>query len=172
MLGFFTKKRVFTLIKLERSKSVRRNKSFTIIELLVVLAIIALLVSVLVVSFGRPKLEANDTKRKVEIEQIMKAMELCYDDSDCGAEANQYISTTGGPNAVSVIDPYLLQVPTDPTDSPPYQYTWIDNSGLSPINKYCVYTKLQAPATDTWIAASHQGIRIDLDTEPSTIDCW
>ncbi|GAI45487.1 unnamed protein product, partial [marine sediment metagenome] len=52
MLGFFTKKQGFTLIELERSKSVRRNESFTLIELLVVLAIIGLLISVIVVSFG------------------------------------------------------------------------------------------------------------------------
>ncbi len=155
MPGFFTKKRGFTLI-----------------ELLVVLAIIALLISVIVVSFGKPKKQANDAKRKVDIEQIMKAMDLCYNDSDCGA--GQYISTAGGPNAVPAIGTYMPSVPSDPVDSSPYQYTWIDNSGLSPVNKYCVYTKLQALDTDTWIAASHKGARMDLITDPFTVgvECW
>jgi len=158
MLGFFTKKQGLTLI-----------------ELLVVLAIVGLLISVFMVSFfGKPKKQANDAKRTVDIQQILKAMDLCYDDSDCGAGDNQYISTTGGANAVTTIGTYFPSVPTDPVDSPPYQYTWIDNSGLSPVDKYCVYTKLEAPATDTWIAASHKGIRMDLTTDPSTvgIDCW
>ena len=157
MPGFFTKKQGLTLI-----------------ELLVVLAIVGLLISVLVVSIGRPKKQANDAKRKVDIEQIMKAMDLCYDDSNCGAGTNQYISTTGGANAVTAIGTYLPQVPIDPVDSSPHQYAWINNSGLPLIDKYCVYTKLEAPATDTWIAASHQGIRADLTTDPSTVgvDCW
>ena len=101
-------------------------------------------------------------------------MDLCYDDSNCGPGAYQYSSTTGGPNAIATIGTYLPAVPTDPVDSSPYQYTWIDNSGLPQINKYCVYTKLEAPATDTWIAASHQGTKMDLTTNPSTvgIDCW
>ena len=173
MLRFFTKKQGLTLIELERS-SVRRNESFTLIELLVVLAVIGLLVSILVVSLGGPKKEANDARRTVDIQQIMKAMALCYDDSNCGAGANQYISTTGGANAVTAIGTYMPLVSTDPVNNPPYQYTWIDNSGLSPVDKYCVYTKLEAPATDTWIAASHQGIRADLTTDPSTVgvDCW
>jgi len=157
MLGFFTKK-----------------PGLTLIELLVVLAIIGLLISVFIVSFGKPKKQANDARRKIDIEQVMKAMDLCYDDSNCGAGANQYISTTGGTNAVPTIGTYLPSVPIDPVDSSPYQYTWIDNSGLPLISKYCVYTKLQAPATDTWIAASHEGTRMDLTTNPSTVgvDCW
>jgi prepilin-type N-terminal cleavage/methylation domain-containing protein len=157
MVGFFTK-----------------EGGLTLIELLVVLAIIALLVSVSIVSLGRPKKQANDARRKVDIEQIMKAMDLCYEDSNCGAGAYQYISTTGGANAVPTIGTYFPSVPIDPVDSSPYQYTWIDNSGLPLINKYCVYTKLQAPDTDTWIAASHKGTRIDLTTNPSTVgvNCW
>ena len=157
MLEFFTKKQGLTLI-----------------ELLIVLAIVGLLISVLVVSFGGPKEQANDARRTADIQQILKAMDLCYDDSDCGAGANQYISTTGGANAITTISTYLPSVPIDPVDSSPYQYAWIDNSGLPLIDKYCVYTKLEAPATDTWIAASHRGIRMDLTTNPSTvgIDCW
>jgi prepilin-type N-terminal cleavage/methylation domain-containing protein len=155
MLGFFSKKQGLTLI-----------------ELLVVLAIVGLLVSVLMVAFGKPKKQANDARRTVIIQQIMKAMDLCYDDSDCGEGDNQYILTTGGANAVTAVGTYFPSVPTDPVDSPPYQYTWIDNSGLSPVDKYCVYTKLEASDTDTWIATSHKGMRTDLDTKPSTVDCW
>jgi len=189
MLGFFTKKRGLTLIELERSKSsmntlcsfrrahyirssVRRNESLTLIELLVVLALIGLIVSVILVSFvGPPRKEARDAKRQADIKQIGLAMSLCYDDSNCGAGANQYpITGTAVQNIDTDSDPYYLcPVPDDPSGG---DYTWIDNSGNT--RKYCVYVKLEVPATDTWIAASHQGTRMDLTTNPSTvgIDCW
>lgn len=162
------KKQGLTLIELERS-SVRRNESFTLIELLVVLALIGLIVSVILVSFGPPRKEARDAKRQADIKQIGFAMGLCYDDSNCGAGANQYpITGTAVQNIDTDEDPcYLCPVPDDPSGG---DYTWIDNSGNT--RKYCVYVKLEAPATDTWIAASHQGTRMDLHTEPSTVDCW
>jgi prepilin-type N-terminal cleavage/methylation domain-containing protein len=169
MPGFFTEKKGFTLIELERSKTVRRDESFTLIELLVVLAIIALLISVLVVALGGPQKEANDARRQMDIQQIMKAMDLCYDDSDCGAGANQYPVTDAAlQNIDTDQDPcYLCPVPDNPSGG---DYVWIDNSGDT--TKYCVYVKLEAPATDVWIAASHQGTNMNLDTEPSTPDCW
>jgi len=171
MLGFFTKKRGITLIEHERSKSVRRNESFTLIELLVVVAIIGLLISVILVSFGPPRKEAKDAKRQVDIKQIGLVMNLCYDDSNCGTGVDRYISTTGGANAVTTIGTYLPSVPFDPVNSSPYEYTWKDNSGDT--TEYCVYTKLEAQATDTWIAVSHKGARMDLNAEPLTIaDCW
>ena len=153
MPGFFTKKRGLTLI-----------------ELLVVLAILGLLASVFIVSFGKPKKQANDARRQMDIQQIMKAMDFCYDDSNCGAGANQYPATaTALQNIDADKDPcYLCPAPDDPSGG---DYTWIDNSGDT--TEYCVYTKLEAPATDTWIAASHKGVRMDLNDEPFTIaDCW
>ena len=171
MLGFFTKKQGITLIEHERSKSVRRNESFTLIELLVVLAIIGLLISALVVYFGQPKKKANDARRKVDIQEIMKAMDLCYTDSDCGPGVYQYpVTGIAVQNIDTDKDPcYFCPVPDNLSGG---DYTWIDNSADT--TKYCIYTKLEAPATDTWIAASHKGIRMDLITDPSTvgIDCW
>jgi prepilin-type N-terminal cleavage/methylation domain-containing protein len=152
MSGFFTKKQGFTLI-----------------ELLVVLAIIGLLVSVLAVALGGPKKEANDARRRMDIQQIMKAMDFCYSDSDCGG-ANQYpVTDTALQNIDTDQDPcYLCPVPDNPSGG---DYTWIDNSGDT--TEYCVYTKLEAPTADTWIAASHKGVRMDLSDEPLAIaDCW
>lgn len=179
VLGFFTKKQGFTShlsqeVRVGFPLSLFRKKGtgFTLIELLVVLAIVGLLISVIVVSFGPPRKGAKDAKRQTDIKQISLAMDLCHDDSDCGAGVNQYILTTGGANVITTISTYLPSVPTDPVDSSPYQYTWIDNSADT--TKYCVYTKLEAPVTDTWIAASHKGTRMGLTINPSIVgvDCW
>jgi len=180
MLKFFTKKKGFTLIELERSKSVRRNESFTLIELLVVIAVIGLIGSVIFVSFGKPQKQANDSRRKVDIKEIMKGMELCYDDTDCGAGADKYPvnNIADQPNAIKNIDTdeiprYFCPVPIDPSNSGDHMYKWAKNDTVP--TKYCVYVKLEAE--DKWVAASEQGIKMDLADKPPTtlstiISCW
>ncbi|TET84266.1 MAG: prepilin-type N-terminal cleavage/methylation domain-containing protein [Candidatus Nealsonbacteria bacterium] len=163
MLGFFTKKRGLTLI-----------------EFLVALAVIGLLISVIVVSFSSPRKEAKDAKRQTDIKQIMKAMDLCYDDSNCGAGVNQYPTndTADKANAIENIDKdknpyYLCPVPKDPSDSGDQMYKWSKNDTIPA--KYCLYVKLQTE--DIWIAASEKGTKFDLTTKPpttlsSTVSCW
>jgi general secretion pathway protein G len=144
------------------------KRGFTLIELLVVLTIIGLLISVILVSFGPPRKEAKDVKRQTDIKQIGLAMALCYDDSDCGG-VNRYPVTGTAVQNIDIDETpcYLCPVSDNPSGG---DYAWIDNSADT--TKYCVYVKLQATETDTWIAANHQGVKMDLDTEPSILDCW
>jgi len=58
-----------------------KRKGFTLIELLVVIAIIGLLASVVLVSLNSARRKARDVRRKVDLEQIVLAMELYYDTS-------------------------------------------------------------------------------------------
>lgn len=68
------------------------RKAFTLVELLVVIAIIGLLSSVAVVALSGSKVSANNAKRKADIVQISKALELY--NSDNGV----YPSTGGSAN--------------------------------------------------------------------------
>ena len=58
----------------------KHSKSFTLIELLVVVALIALLASIVVVSLQDVRAKARDARRKQDIVQIMKALEMYYVD--------------------------------------------------------------------------------------------
>jgi prepilin-type N-terminal cleavage/methylation domain-containing protein len=58
----------------------KHSKSFTLIELLVVVALIALLASIVVVSLNDVRAKARDARRKQDIVQIMKALEMYYID--------------------------------------------------------------------------------------------
>ncbi len=57
----------------------KSGAGFTLIELLVVIAIIGLLASVVLVSLNSTRVKARDTKRKADISQFQKALELYYD---------------------------------------------------------------------------------------------
>jgi len=103
----------------------RREKAFTFVELLVVVTIIAVLAGVAVVSFTNTSRRSRDTRRKLDIENIRSALELCrtetgsyplsiYDDIVCGGET------------------YLSDTPKDPKyDSPDDKYSYTRSSATS-----------------------------------------
>ncbi len=55
------------------------NKGFTLIEMLVVIAIIGLLSSVVVIGLGGSRSKARDARRIADVQQIQNALELAYD---------------------------------------------------------------------------------------------
>lgn len=56
------------------------QKAFTLLELLVVMAILALLVGLGVRTFGSVQQKSRDTKRKQDLQSISKALEVYYND--------------------------------------------------------------------------------------------
>jgi len=57
---------------------VRNNTGFTLIEMLIVVAIIGLLSSVVLVGLGDVRREARDTRRISDLRQIQNALEIFY----------------------------------------------------------------------------------------------
>ena len=55
------------------------KKGFTLIELLVVVAIIGILSSVVLASLNSARAKARDARRKADISEIQKALEMYYD---------------------------------------------------------------------------------------------
>jgi len=81
----------------------RHLKGFTLIELLVVIAIIGLLATMAVVSFGNAQSKARDSKRIADVKQIMKALDLYYDENGSYIGSGNCASTipnTGWCNSV------------------------------------------------------------------------
>ncbi len=136
----------------------KKKKGFTLIELLVVIAVIGMLAGIVLVSFGPTRAKARDTKRQVDLREIMIAMEMCYGNSNCGLGLDQYPATAGGITQIDTDgDPlYLSPVSCDPSGCT-VGYNWTDNSGAPSYRYYCVYAKLETEA-NTWFCASNKGL--------------
>lgn len=114
------------------------KKGFTLIELMVVVAIIGLLASIVVVSLQGARSGARDAKRQADLKGLQIAMELCYSDSTCGA-AEQYLvyanytaAKAGGIGTYIIVE----SMPDDPSTG--VSYNWVSTTST-----YCVYADLE-----------------------------
>ena len=91
------------------------QKGFTLVELLIVIAIIGVLAALLMSNFIGVRQRARDAQRKSDLKQIQSALELYRSDlglypatiSACGAKL------TGG----SPVNTYMEKIPCDPSSS-------------------------------------------------------
>ncbi len=118
------------------------QKGFTLIELIIVMAIMGLLIGVTASSFSTSRIKGKDAKRKSDLKQIGNALEAYL--SDHGryptAAANKIVACGG--SGTSTCDwgtaftdenntVYMAQIPADPTNpTMSYQY-FVSSDGKS-----------------------------------------
>jgi type II secretion system protein G len=118
-----------------------RERGFTLIELLVVIAIIGVLSAVVLSSLNAARTGARDAKRKADLQQISKALELYYlvagrypgetaCDSSLGSSAGACTTLTGSdwdPTSqvhAILVPAYIPDLPVDPVNDTTYYYTY------------------------------------------------
>lgn len=122
------------------------KKGFTLIELLVSITIIAVLISVGVVTFGSATRRSRDARRKSDVEQLRSALEMYR------ADNNAYPSSAGAwqtINSSSILQTslvtgaivYLPVLPQDPRNST-QQYRYQGAAAA-----YCITTYLETNNT-------------------------
>ncbi len=122
-----------------------KQKGFTLIELLVVIAIIGLLASVVLVSINSARAKARDAKRKADLAQIQKALEI-YINQTGAMPANQnpccYYYDNQPNFLIELVNAGILSsIPHDP-QSPSRTY-WYYNYGKDPCGGYFVGVSLE-----------------------------
>lgn len=123
-----------------------QKKGFTLLEMLIVLGIIAILLSVMTISFSAAQKKTRDAKRKSDLKMIQNAFEQYY--AICGYS---YPTSLGTSVACGASPAIISVIPVDPQKGTEYAFTSLDSGAgfsictnylesESPAN-YCVYNQ-------------------------------
>jgi len=100
------------------------RKSFTLIELLIVIIILAVLATLLTGSFFTSLKKGRDAKRKADLESIQKSVEMFYEDkrSYPTFALSTKLCETSDVNCPGKV--YMEKVPSDPLSGSSYGYEY------------------------------------------------
>ncbi|KKP68402.1 MAG: Tfp pilus assembly protein PilE-like protein [Candidatus Roizmanbacteria bacterium GW2011_GWA2_35_19] len=122
------------------------KKSFTLLEMLVVIGIIAVLVSVGISSYSTVQKKARDAKRKSDLKTIQSAMEQYY--SICGYEYPASLGTNI--YCASPTIGIMPVVPNDPKTITPYPCSPCSTAA------YTVCTTLESETPSNYCISNQQ----------------
>lgn len=95
----------------------RQRRGFTLIEMVVVVAIIGLLLIIAMMAWRNQLNKARDAQRKEDLQRISVAFEEYFSDFGCYPPADILNNCGGGE-----LKPYLDKIPCDPVTGDPYEY--------------------------------------------------
>ncbi|MEK7546633.1 MAG: type II secretion system protein [Patescibacteria group bacterium] len=109
------------------------KKGFTLIEILIVVAIIAVLASMVLVGFGPAQRQGRDARRISDLRQVQNALELYYSkcgyypgttqaSAPCGGFSSLGNSWSGLVTALTASNIGINSVPNDPSGGKSYSY--------------------------------------------------
>lgn len=131
-----------------------KKKGFTLVELMVVIAIIGILSSVVLASLNKARERARDAKRVTELKSLQIALALYYDkhrsypSSGTSAEADGEAIPGTGAGVLEVLrtENLVAVIPTDPTSTRSYRYK---TSTATNATSYCLGADLEGTANAT-----------------------
>lgn len=120
----------------------KNNKGFTLIELVVVMAIIASLTALAAFNFNQARARARDVQRKSELKAIQNALELYKNDQMPQAYPATAQFTQSDATNVLVTGGYLGKLPVDPKEKTAngswMDYTYTQVTSLSYTLQACL----------------------------------
>ena len=144
----------------------KSKKGFTVIELLLVIAIIGLIASVLIVTLSEARAQARDAKRKIEVDTIRKAIEFYYIEYNRYPKKTKWASLEEDPildtgeRFSEAVGEWLPTIPKDPLwgqtkeTGEPYSYQYKTNPDAT---EYKIHVKMETGAHVAYEAYSLGG---------------
>lgn len=112
------------LVQRKGKKTLRKSKilgvrigGFTLIETLIIVAILAILIIIFLFFYQRHLMRSRDATRKSDLDRIRTAFEEYYNDHRCYPSVF-YLNDCGS----TALSPYLKEIPCDPLTRQPYLY--------------------------------------------------
>ena len=145
-----------------------RKGGFTLIEMLVVIAIIAILTGIIITGLVGSKAKARDAKRASDLSQIALALEQFFDRCDVYPANITDLNQTGNgscpssPSQVSLAN-FISKIPTDPSTNASYDYA-VNNS--SQPTDFVLHTTFEASNS---VLAQSPPLPSDFQTRPWVI---
>lgn len=135
------------------------KKSFSLVEILVVVTIISLLASIAAVSYSRFVKQSRDARRKTDIEQIRAAVEMYRNFK--GAYPTPGMVFGSGSIVDSSVVPtttYMSKVPNDPLSTSPSSHTYYYTSTAPSYQDYEVCAYMEGGETSVSINLCGSGL--------------
>lgn len=127
------------------------KRAFTLIELLVVILIMGVLASLITGNFFTSLKKGRDAKRKTDLEQIQRSLEMYYEDKrtyptfNIFATAGYQLCETKIADSCAALTPpekvYMIKLPDDPISGKHYEY--INTAGADYKLFACLENNLQ-----------------------------
>ncbi|OGJ41100.1 MAG: hypothetical protein A2378_00390 [Candidatus Pacebacteria bacterium RIFOXYB1_FULL_44_10] len=132
---------------------IRNIKAFTLIELLITMAILAVITTVVAGNFAGSTQKGRDARRKSDLKQLQTALEAYMNDKgeyptyEGGSSFFSYLDASGIPVSVDTGESfaignvvYMSKVPADPNSS--YTYLYVPDADTHP-RAYQIFTHLE-----------------------------
>ncbi|TSC53600.1 MAG: Uncharacterized protein LiPW31_339, partial [Microgenomates group bacterium LiPW_31] len=119
----------------------RKNNGLTMIELLIVLAILSVFILVAIFTYLGQLAKGRDARRKADLDKIQNVLEDYLNDEVCYPEPGEIL--TDGKICKKPFSPYLSQLPCDPINNTFYNYFYSFDSTKTCKGWYKIYTKLE-----------------------------
>lgn len=127
------------------------ERGFTLIEMMIVVAIIAILVAILVPNFVRARAQAQSAACEANLKEIATALELYQTDHEAYPDVTTLTNVT---SSEANLGPYLRQTPIDPVNPAGFYQYETSNYDTADATYTIVCPGSHDPATLTSIGAA------------------